>query len=74
MFFVLGGYAVTANVTVWFCKGVVVMFVVIEQDQDGSVRVLSPVINDRKEAEVEAAWISHLQGWSCEVKEVSNAA
>lgn len=50
------------------------MFIVIEQYQDGSVRVLSPVINDRKEAEVEAAWISHLQGWTCEVKEVSKAA
>lgn len=65
---------VTANVTVWFYNGVIIMFVVIEQDQDGSVRVLSPVINDRKEAEVEAAWISHLHGWTCEVKEVSKAA
>ena len=65
---------VTANVTVWFYNGVIIMFVVIEQDQDGSVRVLSPVINDRKEAEVEAAWISHLHGWYCEVKEIEKAA
>jgi hypothetical protein len=50
------------------------MFIVIEQKEDGTTQILSPVINDQKEAEVEAAWISHLNGWSCTVKQVDQAA